>query len=53
MATHCDYGDSLDDMLRDRITCGINDVAIQRRLLKPDIDFEKALKIAQSMEMAD
>ena len=34
--------------------CGINDVAIQRRLLaEPDIDFEKALKIAQSMEMAD
>ena len=39
LAIHCDYGDSLDDMLRDRITCGTNDVAIQRRLQKPDIDF--------------
>ena len=35
------------------VTCGINDVAIQRRLLsEPDMDFTKAMKIAQSMEMA-
>ena len=54
LAIHCEYGDALDDMLRDRITCGINDVTVQRRLLSElDMDFAKALKIAQSMEMAN
>ena len=53
LAIHCDYGDALDDMLQNRVTCGINDVAIQQRLLsEPDMDFTKAMKIAQSMEMA-
>ena len=53
LAIHCEFGDSLEDMLRDRLACGINDVTIQHRLLsEPDIDFHKALKIAQAMEMA-
>ena len=33
MARYCDYGRSLDDMLRDCLVCGINDGKIQRRLL--------------------
>ena len=53
LAIHCEFGDSLEDMLRDRLACGINNVTIQHRLLsEPDIDFHKALKIAQAMEMA-
>ena len=33
LTEHCDYGESLDSMLRDRLVCGINDERIQRRLL--------------------
>ena len=41
-------------MLRDRLICGVNDPRIQRRLLsEADLDFDKALKTAQAMEMAD
>ena len=54
LAIHCAYGDSLNDMLRDRLICGINDARIQRRLLaEAEIDFPKALQIAQAMESAD
>lgn len=54
LAIHCGYEASLDDMLRDRITCGINNPDIQRRLLsEAEMDFQKALKIAQAMEMAE
>ena len=41
-------------MLRDRLVCGVNDSRIQRRLLsEADLDFDKALKAALAMEMAD
>ena len=33
LAEHCNYGQQLDEMLRDRIVCGIRDDSIQRRLL--------------------
>ena len=33
LAEHCNFGATLDLMLRDRLVCGINDDAIQRRLL--------------------
>ena len=33
LAEHCNFGAMLDLMLRDRLVCGINDDAIQRRLL--------------------
>ena len=33
IAIHYDYGDSLKDMLRDRLICGINNKQIQCRLL--------------------
>ena len=40
-------------MLRDRLVCGINDAAIQRRLLaEKDLDFKKAFEMAQAMEVA-
>ena len=54
LAIHCEFGDSLNDMLRDRLICGINDARIQRRLLSEGkIDFTKALELAQAMETAD
>jgi hypothetical protein len=40
-------------MLRDRIVCGINDDAIQRRLLSdPKLDYTKAVETALNMETA-
>ena len=54
LAIDCEFGDSLNEMLRDRLVCGVNDSRIQRRLLsEADLDFDKALKAALAMEMAD
>ena len=40
-------------MLRDRLVCGINDDAIQRRLLaEQNLTFDKALTTAQGLEAA-
>ena len=33
LSEHCEFGDSLDNMLRDRLVCGLRDVKVQRRLL--------------------
>ena len=33
LARYCEYGQNLDEMLRDRLVCGIKDGKIQRRLL--------------------
>ena len=53
IAEFCNYGESLNDMLRDRLVCGINDSAIQRRLLAEDkLSFTKAMEISQGMEAA-
>ena len=53
IAIHCGYGDSLKDMLRDRLICGINNKQIQCRLLaEKRTDFESLLEIAQLMESA-
>ena len=49
----CNFGTALDDMLRDRLVCGINDSAIQRKLLSErNLTFDKALEMAQSHEVA-
>ena len=48
-----DFGDNLDDILRDRLVCGINDRRIQTKLLsKRSLTFEKALEISQATEAA-
>ena len=53
LAQFCNYGDSLETMLRDRLVCGINDESIQRRLLaETALTFKKALELAQGMETA-
>ena len=47
----CNFGQTLEEMLHDRIVRGNNDDAIQRRLLaEPILTFKKSLKIAQSLE---
>lgn len=54
LSEHCQFGTSLNDMLRDRLVCGINNDRYQRRLLaESKLTFEKALELSQSMESAD
>lgn len=53
IAEHCNYDSKLEEMLRDRIVCGIQDIRTQRRLLsEKGLDFTKALEIAQALETA-
>ncbi|KAL5505289.1 hypothetical protein EMCRGX_G006696 [Ephydatia muelleri] len=48
------FGDTLEQMLRDRIVCGIKNSRVQRRLLaEPMLTFAKALEIAQASELAE
>ena len=50
---YCEYGANLDEMIGDRIVCGINDDRTQRRLPSESIlYFKKAQAIALSMEIA-
>ena len=43
LSEHCNFGDTLNDMLQDRLLCGIIDQRVQSRLLAlPDITFAKA-----------
>ena len=52
LAEHCEYGDTLETMLRDRIVRGIRDEKIQRRLLvEKKLTFQKAYEIATAMEV--
>lgn len=49
----CGIGDTLDNMLRDCLVCGINHERLQRRLLaEPNLKFAKALEITQTFESA-
>ena len=53
LSKHCNFGDHLEEMLRDRLVCGVNDVKIQRRLLaEVDLTYRKAREIAVKMELA-
>ena len=53
LTEHCEYGASLDEMLRDRLFGGINNEQLQRHLLaEPDLMFAKAFDMAQAYESA-
>ena len=53
LAQWCNFGDSLENMLRDRLVVGIDNEAIQRRLLsETTLTFKKALELAQGLEAA-
>ena len=54
LAEHCNYGQQLDEMLRDRRVCGIRDDSIQRRLLSEQkLDLNGAVEISQGIEPAN
>ena len=53
LAMNCNFG-SKEEMLRDRLMCGVNHSGIQRKLLcKGDVSYKDALALAQSIEAAE
>ena len=54
LTTHCQFGATLEEALRDRFVCGLRYDTIQRRLLsETTLNYNKALDIAKGMEAAD
>ena len=53
LAEFCNYGSTLDTMLRDRLVCGVLNDRIQRRLLaEKKLDLQTAVEIATGIETA-
>ena len=53
LSEHCEYGNNLNDMMRDRLVCGVQNVRIQQKLLaETTLTFETAFKTASAMERA-
>ena len=47
LSEHYDFQNTLEEMLRDLLVCGINNEQIQRMLLaERSLDFKKAMKLA-------
>ncbi len=54
MASRCDFGETLEEALRDRLVCGLREEVYRKRLLaEPNLTLSKVLAIAQSLELAD
>ena len=50
----CDYGDQLQEMLRDCLVCGVNHKGIQRRLLaETDLSYDRAYSLALAAEASE
>ena len=53
LAEQCNFGTSLDEMLHDRIVCGINNSKIRQKLLSDKkLTLTSAIETAQAMESA-
>lgn len=54
LSEQCGFGSALDDALRDRLVCGLEEEAVQRRLLEEDgpLSFDRALDLSLQMEAA-
>ena len=54
IAQHCEYKENLQDMLRDRLVCGVRHKGITNRLLaEKKLDYDKALELAKAIESAE
>ena len=50
LSQDCEFGATLEEMVRNRLVCGIGDARIQRRLLSEDkLDFKRALELVQAI----
>ena len=53
LARYCNFGASLDTYLRDRLTCGLkNEGVIKKLLQEKNLTLQKAVEIASAMEIA-
>ena len=53
-AKHCDFGEFLNDALRDQFVCGLCQQSAQKKLLtEENLTFKRACEIAQAMELAE
>ena len=54
LSIRCEFGDFLDQALRDWFVCGVRSEALQKKLLtEAELTIKRAQEIAQSMESAD
>ena len=54
LAEFWNYNDSLQEMLRDRIVCGVNHDSIQRQLLsEKGLTYVKALEFVQTIQSSE
>ena len=54
LATHCQFGEHLNEALRDRFVCGLKSEVMQKRLLSEvDLTLKCAIEIAQGIEAAE
>ena len=54
LAVPCEFGESLDEVLHDRLVCGSHDEVYQKCLLSErELTLDKTLQISQSMKTAD
>ena len=53
LARTCEFGQFLEEALRDRLVCGLNNSSIQKKLLsEKDLTLQRAVDIAMAAEMA-
>ena len=53
LSEKCDFGEYLEQALRDRLVCGLVNEKVQQRLLsESELSLKKAFEIAQGMETA-
>ena len=53
LASHCEYGDSAKELIRDHLVCGVRDDTLQRSLLSAaKLTFDKAYELALLHESA-
>ena len=46
LSEFCNLGEMLEDMIQDRLVCGINDEAMQKRMLaEPNLTYKRAVEL--------
>ena len=54
LATTCEYGNLKDDLIRDRLVCGVNNESIRRQMLKEaDLTLQRAIQLCQIDELTN